>query len=126
MPDMHTALYILLGFTLLTNLACLVGIYYIKGVFRDTTKVGAVAKWVESTIIVFVLHLVFLLTFFVCAVAAGKMMVALFFLAFLASPFVIGLLAQDYRKVDKYIVVQLLSLLFSLAAIPLLLRGWIL
>jgi hypothetical protein len=123
---MHTALYILLGLTLLTNLACLAGIYYIKGVFRDTTQVVAVARWVENTGIVFVAYLVFLLALLVCAVVANKMMAALVFLAFLASPFVIGLMAQDYRKADRYITLQILMLLLSLIAIPLLLRGWIL
>lgn len=117
---MHAFLYTLLGLTLLTNLVCLVGIFYIKGVYRDNSKVFAVAKWVEFLGITLVVHLLLVLTFLSYALVAQKFGVACFFLAFLLSPFVIGLAADDYRKADRYIAVQLWALLFSLILTPLL------
>jgi len=117
---MHIAFYILLGLTLLTNLICLFGIFYIKGIFRDRDKVFAVAKWVEFLGITLFTHLVLLLTFIIYALATKAAGIALFFLAFLLSPFAIGFAADDYRKADRYITLQLLALLVSLIAIPIL------
>ena len=117
---MHVALYALLGLTLLTNLICLAGIFYVKGIYRDNSRVFAVAKWVEFLGITLVAHLVFMLILLVYALVSAKFGVACLFLAFLLSPFAIGLAADEYRKADRYIALQLWMLLLSLVLTPIL------
>ena len=117
---MHATLHALQDLTLLANLVCLIGIYWIKGAFRDDRQVAAVAKWCEIVAIAFVIYLTFLLTFTIWALTARAFGSALCFLGFFVCPFVIGLVGDDYRKADRYIAWQLVTLLLSLIAIPLL------
>ena len=117
---MHVALYTLLGLALLTNLICLAGIFHVKGIYRDNSRVFAVAKWVEFLGITLVVHLLLVLVLLVYALLAAKFGVATFFLVFLLSPFAIGLAADEYRTADRYIVLQLWMLLLSLILTPVL------
>ena len=117
---MHTTLHALLALALLANLVCLVGIYWVKGVFRDNSKVATVAKSCEILGITLVVYLLLLLTFAIWALTVQAFGFALCFLAFFLAPFVIGLAGDDYRKADRYIAWQLVTLLLSLVAIPLL------
>lgn len=117
---MHAILHTLLALVLLANLTCLVGIYWLKGAFRDNGKVAAVAKACEIAAIALVVYLALLLTFAIWALTAKAFGPALGFLAFFLAPFAIGLAGDDYRKADRYIAWQLVALLLSLIAIPLL------
>jgi len=117
---MHAVLYILLALALLANLVCLIGTYWVKGAFRDTGKIAAVATCCETVGIALVVYLGVLLVFVIWALTAKAVGLALCLLVFFFSPFVIGLAGNDYRKVDRYIAWQLGAFLLSLPAVPVL------
>ncbi len=117
---MHAVLYTLLALALVANLVCLIGTFWIKGTFRDTTKIAAVAKCCEVVGIVLVAYLGILFAFMIWALMAKAVGVALCLLAFLLSPFVIGLAGNDYRKADRFIAWQLGAFLLSLPVLPVL------
>jgi len=117
---MHDVLYSMFVLAMLACLACLIATWRVKRIFRDSARVIALSQWMNVVGVTFVVHLVGLLFFVVYAATMHQTGTALVFLALALSPFAIGLIADDYRKVDRFVIIQLLAYLLDLTVFPIL------